>query len=166
MTRATEFVTAFMQALEAKEFTKAAASLSDSMILTGFTPAPLPKNQFINVMSGLAEGFPNLAYNLSGVEEVAETMGGNRIRGTVQITGSQVNSFKLPPLGIGPIPQMKATTTHTTFCSVFTSRRPRMLIRQRMNAIGCSKIASRNSTRRFMAWASPRCHAQRAVEPF
>jgi len=111
MTRATEFVTAFMQALEAKEFTKAAASLSDSMILTGFTPAPLPKNQFINVMSGLAEGFPNLAYNLSGVEEVAETMGGNRIRGTVQITGSQVNSFKLPPLGIGPIPQMAASVS-------------------------------------------------------
>ncbi len=28
------------------------------------------------------------------------------MRGTVQMAGSQINSFKLPPLGIGPIPQM------------------------------------------------------------
>ena len=33
-------------------------------------------------------------------------MEGNRVRGVVQITGSQVNSFQLPPLGIGPIPQL------------------------------------------------------------
>lgn len=111
MTRATEIVSAFMQALEAKEFTRAADYLSDSMMFTGFTPAPLSKKHFIDVMSGLAEGFPNLAYNLHGVEEVAETMGGNRVKAVVQITGAQVNSFKLPPLGIGPIPQMAASVS-------------------------------------------------------
>ena len=111
MTRATEIVSAFMLALEAKEFVKAASYLSDAMIFTGFTPAPLSKKQFINVMSELAEGFPNLAYNLHGVEEVAETMEGNRVRGAVQITGTQSDSFKLPQLGIGPIPQMAASVS-------------------------------------------------------
>ena len=111
MTHATDIVTTFMQALEAREFTKATTYLSDSMIFTGFTPAPLSKNQFISVMSGLAEGFPNLAYHLHKLEEIADTLGGNSVRGTVQITGAQVNSFKLPPLGIGPIPQMAASVT-------------------------------------------------------
>ena len=106
MTRATEIVYGFMQALEAKEFTRAADYLADSMIFTGFTPAPLTKNQFINVMSGLAEGFPNLMYNFHATEESAETMEGTQVRGTVQMIGSQVNIFELPPLGIGPIPQM------------------------------------------------------------
>lgn len=105
MTHAIETVNDFMQALEAKEFTRAGGYLSDSLIFTGFTPVPLHKNQFISVMSGLAEGFPNLSYTLHGVEEVAETMGGSRVKGAVQINGSQVNSFQLPALGIGPIPQ-------------------------------------------------------------
>ncbi len=114
MTHATETVNAFMEALEAKEFTRAEGYLSDSMIFTGFTPAPLSKKQFINVMSELTEGFPNLAYNLQGVEEIAETMGGNQVRGTVQITGSQVNSFQMPPLGVGPIPQMAGSISLPT----------------------------------------------------
>ncbi len=106
MTGAKEIVYDFMQALDAKEFTKAAGYLADSMIMSGFTPAPLTKNHFMLVMSGLAEGFPNLAYNFHATEESAETTEGSQVRGTVQLTGSQVNSFQLPPLGIGPIPQL------------------------------------------------------------
>lgn len=106
MTRAVETVNAFMQALEAKEFARAGGYLSDALIFGGFTPAPLHKNQFINVMSELAEGFPNLSFTFHGAEEIAETMEGSRVKGTVQINGSQVNSFQLPALGIGPIPQM------------------------------------------------------------
>lgn len=106
MTQATEIVNDFMEALAAKEFTRAANYLADSMILSGFTPAPLTKNHLILVVSGLAEGFPNLAYNFHATEESADTAEGSQVRGTVQLTGSQANSFELPPLGIGPIPQM------------------------------------------------------------
>lgn len=106
MADAKEIVNDFMQALEAQEFTRATDYLADSMIFTGFTPAPLTKNHFMMVMSGLAEGFPNLAYNFHATGESAETAEGSRVRGTVQMTGAQVNSFKLPPLGIGPIPEM------------------------------------------------------------
>ena len=105
MTGATEIVNDFMEALEAKEFTRAANYLANSMITSGFTPAPLSKNHLMLVASGLAEGFPNLAYNFHATEESAETAEGIQVRGTVQITGSQVNIFQLPPLGIGPIPQ-------------------------------------------------------------
>ena len=111
MIRATEIVTSFMRALEAKEFTRAAGFLSDAMIFTGFTPAPLSKNQFINVMSELAEGFPNLAFNFHGIEEAGETLEGSLVRGMVQITGTQVDSFELPQLGIGPIPQLAGSVS-------------------------------------------------------
>ena len=147
MTHTTDIVNAFMQALEAKEFTRAADYLSDSMIFTGFTPASLSKNQFIHVMSELAEGFPNLAYNFHGVEEVAETMGGNRVRGRVQITGSQVNSFQLPALGIGPIPQMAAPVAlpeenweyqfeDNTIASIRVGRKPGGGIEGLLNQLG------------------------------
>ncbi len=106
MAQAKEIVNDFMQALEAQEFTRATGYLEDFMIFTGFTPAPLSKKHFIYVMSGLTEGFPKLAYNFHVTDELAETTEGSRVRGTVQMTGAQVNSFKLPPLGIGPIPQM------------------------------------------------------------
>ncbi len=106
MTDAKGIVYDFMQTLEAHEFTRGADYLADSMIFTGFTPAPLTKKHFINVMSGLAEGFPNLMYNFHATEESAETTEGTLVSGTVQMIGSQINSFKLPALGIGPIPQM------------------------------------------------------------
>ena len=106
MADAKDIVIDFMQALDAQEFTRAAAYLDDAMIFTGFTPAPLTKNHFMMVMSRLAEGFPNLAYNFHADGEAAETREGSQVRGTVQMAGKQVNSFDLPPLGIGPIPQM------------------------------------------------------------
>lgn len=106
MTGATEIVNDFMEALAAKEFTRAANYLADSMIMSGFTPAPLTKNHLMLVVSGLAEGFPNLAYNFHATGESAQTEEGSQVRGTVQVGGSQANSFELPPLGIGPIPQM------------------------------------------------------------
>jgi hypothetical protein len=100
-----EIVNAFMEALEAKEFTRAGGYLADSMIITGLTPAPLSKNHFLIVVSQLAEGFPTLAYHFHAVKDPSETPEGSLVRGTVQITGTQVNIFELPPLGIGPIPE-------------------------------------------------------------
>jgi hypothetical protein len=57
-TRAAEIVTALMEALEAKEFDKAATCLSDDFQFTGSTPRPLNKDQFIRLSSELAEGMP------------------------------------------------------------------------------------------------------------
>ncbi len=45
---ATEIVTAFMEALEFKEFDKAAAYLSDNFHFSGSTPLSLNKDKFIS----------------------------------------------------------------------------------------------------------------------
>src|SRR5713226_4215908 len=100
-TRAAEIVTALMEALEAKEFDKAATYLSDDFQFTGSTPRPLNKDQFIRLSSELAEGMPNISYHFHDLQEVEEQLGeGIRERATIQITGTQVNSFELVPLSL------------------------------------------------------------------
>ena len=104
-TRAAEIVTAFMEALEAKEFDKGATYLSDDFQFTGSTPQLLNKDQFIRLSSELAEGMPNLSYHFHDLQEVEEQLEGNRERATIQITGTQVNSFELVPLSLPTIPE-------------------------------------------------------------
>jgi len=105
-TRAAEIVTAFMEALEAKEFDKAATYLSDDFQFTGSTPRTLNKDQFIRVSSELAEGMPDISYHFHDLQEVEEQQGeGNRERATIQISGTQVNSFELVPLSLPTIPE-------------------------------------------------------------
>jgi hypothetical protein len=106
MTIATEVVTSFMEALEHKDFTRAAGYLSDDFVMTGFTPKPLDKNAFMVVVGGLAAGMPNLAYHARDIHEIGERKGeGSLERATIHITGTQTESFVLPPLGLPPIPQ-------------------------------------------------------------
>lgn len=109
MSIATETVNAFMQALELKDYRRAASNLADGMFFSGFTPKPLPKDQFISVMEGLTEGFPDLSYMFHGVKELDNTSEGAIVTGSVHITGTQTDSFQMPPLGIGPIPQTAQT---------------------------------------------------------
>lgn len=103
---ATELVTAFMEALEAKKFDKASTYLSDNFQFSGSTPLPLDKDKFISYSSALATGMPNLSYHFHDVQEVVESLGeGNRVRATIQISGTQTDSFVIVPLGLPPIPQ-------------------------------------------------------------
>jgi len=101
---AKELVTAFMQALQTKQFEKAATYLSDDFHFIGWTPLPLNKDQFIRLSSELAEGMPNLSYNFHDLQDVDALLAeGDRERAVVQITGTQVNEFVLTPLGLPPI---------------------------------------------------------------
>ena len=102
---ATELVTAFMKALEFKEFDKVAAYLSDNFQFSGSTPLPLNKDKFISYSSALATGMPNLTYHFHDLQEVVERLGeGNRVRATIQIIGTHTNDFQVVPLGLPPIP--------------------------------------------------------------
>ncbi len=102
---ATEMVTAFMEALEFKEFDKAATYLSDNFQFSGSTPLPLNKDKFISYSSALATGMPNLTYHFHDPREVVESLGeGNRVRATIQISGTHTNEFQVLPLGLPPIP--------------------------------------------------------------
>jgi len=105
-TTATEIVTAFMEALETKEFDKAATNLSDIFQFSGSTPLPLNKDQFIRYSSDLAEGMPNLSYHFHDIQEVEETLGeGDRVRAAIQITGTHTNTFQIVPLGLPLMPE-------------------------------------------------------------
>jgi hypothetical protein len=105
-TTATQIVTDFMVALEAKQFEKAATYLADDFRFIGWTPLPLNKDQFIRLSSELAYGMPNLSYNFHDLHEVDALPGeGNRERAAIRVTGTQVNEFVLVPLGLPPIPQ-------------------------------------------------------------
>src|SRR5258706_4459055 len=55
MTTARDMVTAFMQALETKDFDGAASYLSDDFYFSGSMPQPLNKDQFIKFFQELAE---------------------------------------------------------------------------------------------------------------
>lgn len=106
-TPATQIVTAFMEALETKQFEKAATYLADDFQFSGWTPLPLNKDQFIKIASELASGMPNLSYNFHDLHEVDALLGeGSRARATIRVTGTQTDSFILTPLGLPPIPQM------------------------------------------------------------
>jgi len=108
MTSATEIVTAFMTALEAKEFDRATSYLSDDFIFIGSTPQPLNKNQFITTMSGLASGIPNLSYHFRDIHDILEQQQWQeeRVEATIQMTGTQTESFELQWLSLPIIPEM------------------------------------------------------------
>jgi predicted ester cyclase len=101
----TEIVRAFMEALEFKEFDKVATYLSDNFQFSGSTPQPLNKDNFIAYSSALATGMPNLTYHFHDLQEVVERLGeGNRVRATIQITGTHTNYFQIMQFGFPPIP--------------------------------------------------------------
>ena len=106
---AEDLVKTFMIALEAKDFDTASSYLAEEFLFSGWTPQPLGKEQFITVMSGLKAGIPNLTYHFHTIHDrrdPQDTLQESHVRMTTQITGTQTDSFILPPLGTPPIPQM------------------------------------------------------------
>src|SRR5947209_245276 len=93
----TETVKAFSSALESKDFDKAASYLSDDFTLSGPTPQPVGKNEFIAIQSAFIYAFPDWAFNLSHMEEQGE-----KVLATVQITGTHGQPLVVP--GMPPIP--------------------------------------------------------------
>ncbi len=98
---AIDAVKSLMNALEANERDTAANYLADRFKATGWTPAPLNKKDFLDVVGGLKEGIPGLIFNLHNVSEEGHT-----VHGTIQIAGYQTDTFNIPTLSLPPIPQM------------------------------------------------------------
>lgn len=99
--REIEIVREFMSALDNNEQDIYEGYLSDNFVFSGWTPRPLDRHGFLEVVHALEEGFPGLTYNLHNVLEEGE----NRVSATWQVTGYQSNSFIIPVLGTPPIPQ-------------------------------------------------------------
>ena len=101
-----DIVNDFMVALESKDFDTAASYLSDDFVFSGWTPQPLDKDQFMTVMGELKAGIPNLSYHFHTVRDVRDLVQESNVKAAIQMTGTQTDSFILPPLGLPPIPQM------------------------------------------------------------
>ncbi|HTI14490.1 MAG TPA: nuclear transport factor 2 family protein [Dictyobacter sp.] len=75
--------------------------LSDTFTFQGWTPRPLDRAGFLDLLRGIKEGIPRLNFHLHNIQEQ-----GDEITGSIQVTGYQSDSFIIPSLGIPPIPQM------------------------------------------------------------
>jgi hypothetical protein len=106
MTGAKDIVTAFMLALERKDFNGAASLLSDDFYFIGSTPKPLNKNQFIQFFQELSAGIPNLSFHVHDIHDLEENEEGNRVVATIQITGHQENEINLYMLSLPVIPEL------------------------------------------------------------
>lgn len=101
MDTATDIVRNFTTAIDNNDLENAATYLDPSFIFSGWTPKPLNKQGFLDMISGIKEGIPGLSLNLHNVLESNE----HTVTGTMHITGYQSDSFIVPVLGTPPIPQ-------------------------------------------------------------
>lgn len=98
---ASDVVKTVMTALESNEKDTVDHTLADAFMCYGWTPKPLNKQGFMQVIEGLKSGIPGLIFNLHNVSEEENT-----VHATWQVAGYQTDSFILPVLSLPPIPQM------------------------------------------------------------
>jgi hypothetical protein len=105
-----DLVRAFMTALEENNKEEFEPYLADDFLFVGWTPRPLHRAGFIDLIGGLKAGIPGLIFNLHNVNVPDDTT----VTGTWKIAGYQSDSFILPVLGLPPIPQMAASISMPT----------------------------------------------------
>ena len=109
-----DIVQAFSDALEAKDFNKAASYLADDFVFVGPAPQPLGKQEFLAVQRACEEAFPDWSFNSH--DEVEQ---GDRVVAAVQITGTHTRDLVLPIPGLPPIPatgkRVSLPEEHITF---------------------------------------------------
>jgi predicted ester cyclase len=92
-----EFVRAGMKAWEANDADTLSPMVAEDFTLTGPTPQPLGKGEFIGFMHVLLAAFPDFAFNISRFEENGDT-----VIAYSHITGTHTGTLALP--GLPPIP--------------------------------------------------------------
>ncbi len=91
-----EFVQAGMKAWEANDEATLASLVAEDFTMTGPTPQPLNKADFIGFMHVLLTAFPDFAFNISHFEE-----NGDAVVAHSHITGTHTGTLALP--GLPPI---------------------------------------------------------------
>jgi predicted ester cyclase len=107
-------VKAFSEALEARDFNKAASYLADDFVFAGPVPQPIGKQEFLAVQSAFEEAFQDWSFNSH--DEVEQ---GDKVEAAVQITGTHTHALVLPMPGMPPIPatgkKVSLPVEHLTF---------------------------------------------------
>ena len=93
-----------MQAWEQADEATLSSLVAEDFVLTGPTPQPLGKAEFVGLMHVLHEAMPDFAFNATGYEEQGDTV---IVRS--HITGTHTGTLSLP--GMPPLP---ATGKHVS----------------------------------------------------
>jgi predicted ester cyclase len=86
-----------MKAWEANDADTLSPLVAEDFVMTGPTPQPLGKGEFIGFMHILLAAFPDFAFNVSHYEENGDT-----VVAYSHITGTHTGTLALP--GLPPIP--------------------------------------------------------------
>ncbi|GHO94505.1 hypothetical protein KSF_045530 [Reticulibacter mediterranei] len=97
--RTVETVSALVTALQSGDLELAATLLSEDCVVSGFTPEPLKRDEFLALQSQLLAAMPDFSYNLSQID--AE---GKNAHAFITITGTNTNNLELPEFGLRSIP--------------------------------------------------------------
>jgi predicted ester cyclase len=107
-------VKAFSEALDARDFNKAASYLADDFVFAGPVPQPISKQAFIAVQSAFENAFQGWSFNSH--DEVEQ---GEKVVAAVQITGTHTRDLVLPMPGMPRIPatgkRVSLPVEHITF---------------------------------------------------
>lgn len=103
---ATDTVRNFINALEANETEATTKALADNFMFSGWTPQPLNKKQFLDMISEIKEGIPSLMFNLHNLNEQDSIEQGATVTGNIQVAGYQSDSFEIIVLSLPIIPQL------------------------------------------------------------
>src|SRR5262245_44947480 len=98
MMKSAETVRALLAAIEARQWETARSYLADDFTFSGAVPQPISADAWLAVHRALAAAMPDLTFNASNIREEA-----GRVRGNVQVSGTQTRELALPIPGIPTI---------------------------------------------------------------
>ena len=96
---ALEMANKLLQALEAKDTTTAAKLISDDFTFSGPVPKPISGPEWLAMQQSLGKAFPDWNFHVADLRE-----DGDKVRGTIQITGTHKGDLDLSPLGMPKVP--------------------------------------------------------------
>ena len=91
----TEIVQAFITALQWGDREEAVGRMADDFVISGWTPQPLDRGEFLAMQSELKGAMPDYSFHLSDVQK-----GNEGVEALIQITGTQMRDLSLPMFGV------------------------------------------------------------------
>lgn len=92
-------VKTLITALQSGDMEMAASIMSDDFLISGLTPRPLNKGEFLALQSELLGAMSDFSYNLDQVQQQ-----GNETNALISITGTHTADLSLPLFGLQSIP--------------------------------------------------------------
>lgn len=118
-----ELLKSGLSAWEANDEAAMAALVADDFLMTGPTPQPLGKAEFIGFMHVMLAAFPDFAFNVSRFEDQGDT-----VVAYAHITGTQTGALRLPDMPPIPATGKKVTLPQETQTYAFKNGKLQSLV--------------------------------------